>query len=315
MYDGAVSKRAFTPEQDQQIADEYAGGKTLRELAAAYGCSAVAVANSLKRSGCDYRHPSGGRTRWAPGLADDAVRRYREGEPIRALARRYTVRGSTILALLVERGEKRNRPGRPFMTPEQHRSVRELYEAGASLKVLAKQFDCSTPAITRAIIKAGGETRGPGVSRVWTDEVLRRVLREYQAGRTQESIAAELGVSPTSVRNHLQRAATPTRVYRNPASGKGRHKTGEGYVWAKVTPDHPMFGMANIGGYIPEHRLVMAESLGRLLLSSETVHHKNGVKDDNRVENLQLRHGNHGKGVVMVCMDCGSHNVGTMALA
>lgn len=68
------------------------------------------------------------------------------------------------------------------------------------------------------------------------------------------------------------------------------------------------------GRVILQHREVMEQVLGRPLERHETVHHKNGDKQDNRPENLQLRSGRHGKGVVHRCLDCGSTNIGSEEL-
>lgn len=61
------------------------------------------------------------------------------------------------------------------------------------------------------------------------------------------------------------------------------HKAG--YVMRRA-PGHPQ--ARERSPYVVEHILVMEEAIGRLLRPDESVHHLNGVKDDNRIENLEL---------------------------
>ncbi len=69
---------------------------------------------------------------------------------------------------------------------------------------------------------------------------------------------------------------------------KGGIFNARGYKYIYVDPSDFFSPMRSHGNYVFEHRLVMAKHLNRCLLPWEVVHHINGIKDDNRFENLEL---------------------------
>jgi hypothetical protein len=99
------------------------------------------------------------------------------------------------------------------------------------------------------------------------------------------------------IHGHNQRGKTGSKSYKYKS---GRAKSGCGYMKILIH-EHPN---AQKGGYVLEHRFVMEKYLDRYLEPYETVHHKNGIRDDNRIENLELRVGQHGSGATH-CWNCG----------
>ena len=183
------------------------------------------------------------------------------------------------------------------------------YEAGEAISILESEF--GTTAVTiRAALRRAGVTIRPtgGRRRHLTTEELSRIISLRKEGFTQEDIARLLGTSQIRISRFLSANGYP-KLNRGRRTG-GRYVAG-GYVYLLPEPDEARryAAMRNGQGYVAEHRLVMARSLGRALTKSETVHHINGDRQDNRLENLQLRQGLHGKGARFVCIDCGSHNV------
>lgn len=67
----------------------------------------------------------------------------------------------------------------------------------------------------------------------------------------------------------------------------GRYISGE-YILVQVQPGSPYYPMTHATGYVLEHRLIVAESMGRCLEDGEVVHHIDGNKQHNEISNLEL---------------------------
>lgn len=129
-----------------------------------------------------------------------------------------------------------------------------------------------------------------------TDDQFKEILLTKYKGHSESmnEIAREFNVSHVIIKKYLNKFGIPTRSKkeantlqhggtgnRNWRGGKITHN--EGYKMIYM-PSHPHHAYAN---YVYEHRLVMEQHIGRLLNSDEHIHHINGIRDDNRIENLQ----------------------------
>jgi transposase-like protein len=208
--------------------------------------------------------------------------------------------------------------GKRTITPELEQKIVSRYVESGRAGAVAKEFGINRKTVTIVVRRNGEQVLAQQIASgrrpIDTTPLHPQILELRKQGMSQQQIGREVGISQAVVGRALKKMGLPTvevRSGRNHPSYKGgRIVTDQGYVMVLAgKADEIATAMANRSGYVPEHRLTMASAIGRPLLPDETVHHMDGDRANNTFGNLQLRQGKHGAGVVMVCCDCGSHNV------
>lgn len=190
-----------------------------------------------------------------------------------------------------------------------------------SISYIRDLMHVSDEVIYFALRRAGVELRPRGIgglrstSRAKAD----KAVALYASGIGCEEVAEKFGVTSMTILRWVRDAGVevrPAGFQRGEAHHDwkgGRVPTADGYILILQRPEDPFYSMATTktgsSRYVLEHRLVMAQKLGRCLTESETVHHKDLDHSNNDIDNLQLRQGKHGKGAAFCCADCGSYNV------
>lgn len=201
----------------------------------------------------------------------------------------------------------------------QEQEILELHHQGHAASVIARTLDVPADTVRRTMKRMGLELVRTGRRSGVTPVQISEMVGHYLNGVSTTEIGKKYDLSATTAADYIRDAGCAIRPagFRNGdehhAWMGGRHISEDGYVRVWLTSGDTLYEMAQKhsknGGYILEHRLVMAKYLGRPLREYETVHHIDGNKLNNHIDNLQLRQGKHGKGGVLRCADCGSHNL------
>lgn len=151
--------------------------------------------------------------------------------------------------------------------------LRKLYiEQDMTLQEIANLKGCSAQGVLK-------------MNRIYGIESRKGMSAKGRISRREKTLGKPHPHKPCSEETKRKMSLAKKGKFKKPSKYGGytaRHP--KGYVLVFV-PNHPH---ASKDGRVLEHRLVMEEHIGRYLTKDEQVHHINGIRDDNRIENLAL---------------------------
>lgn len=248
--------------------------------------------------------------KFTPEETAEIVRLYvEERQSTRKIGLSLQVRPTFIADLLRAEGAMKGTTAKGWtkMSPGDIDEARRRLSGGESAPSVAKDYGVHAATVRRWCGAPTKKHEGKGHPVVLSDELVAEMGRRWESGESTTALSKEIGLSPQYVWEKLRSAGYK---YVHPrVRPDWRYVTPDGYVDVSIPDDHPFAGkMMRRNGSISEHRLVMANALGRPLESFEYVRHRNGDRSDNRIENLQFVL-SQPKGAAPRCRECSSMDV------
>lgn len=235
---------------------------------------------------------------------EEIVTAYLSGESVPSMSRRYGTASNNLYRLLEKAGIKRDLSryvtGKPFFIPrrkfnkEVEESIAAAYASGIPTGTLSNQHKCGKGTIRDIVKRCGVPRRNRGgLPFSWDQEIAQQIIDRYKSGESMQKLGWAFDLTIFRIAQLLRsrgivKVGAHARGSRHGSWKGGRHTRKDGYVSILLQPDNPYYCMARVGGYVFEHRLALAQKLGRPLLPQEEPHHKNGIRSDNVPENLEL---------------------------